>query len=114
MERNYFSYYQKCLKTCNFWCMLKIPLSNFDKNGNSLLSKGEKKLYQKIFFFFLKFHEMALKETIVYLKRRQHVVKLRQQIYKERLLFEKRRNLSFDDDKRREKRLKNFHHIFKR
>ena len=41
-----FSYYQKCHKTCNFWCMFKIPLANFDEDGNSLLSEAEKKLYQ--------------------------------------------------------------------
>ena len=46
MENNCFSYYQKCPKTCNFWCLFKILLANFDEDGNPLLSEAKKKLYQ--------------------------------------------------------------------
>ena len=48
MENNYFLYYQKCPKTCNFWCMFKITLVNFDEDGNYLLSEAEKKLSRKM------------------------------------------------------------------
>ena len=48
MENNYFLYYQKCPKTCSFWCMFKITLVNFDEDGNYLLSEAEKKLSRKI------------------------------------------------------------------
>ena len=54
MENNYFSYYQKCSKTCNFWCMFKIPPANFDEDRNYLLNEAEKKLCQRKFHLFSK------------------------------------------------------------
>ena len=95
--QNFFSFHQKCRKNqCNFLQHFKIPLSNYDWDGKCVFDDMQKILYTFLCSFckmviILDFEKAAAENAIIYLKNRQHIIKLRRQIKDEKVKREEKR-----------------------
>ena len=95
---HYFLYYQKCKKnTWKYFQFFKIPLANYSDNGAFVLDEAQKRLYLFLcplckLVTFLDFKEAVNECSIICLKRRQFVFKLRKQIKEERMRWERSRS----------------------
>ena len=96
---NYFSYYQRRKNHCDFY-HFKTLLNDYNNDGKCLLSKEKKNSYSVFRFkcklvIFLNFAEIANENTVVILKERQNLVRLRQETKQEKTRWEeKKKNLS--------------------
>ena len=96
---NCFSYYQKCKKShFNFYQFFKILLANYDDSGKWVLNEAQKRhsFYCPSckMITFLDIEEVENEWAIVFLKRRQFVIKLRKQIKEKRMRWEEQRKNS--------------------